>query len=561
LGSGFCDAGQLSKSRTLSVHTAGIVHSAPASAAIRLISAAKSERAASHAWGKQLMRPRGSIVGPLILITIGVLFLARTVVPAFSAFDFFVAYWPYLLIAWGLLQIAEISLRMSRGASIPANGVSAGGWFLVLLICLLGFGLFELHGPESWWRRASFDQGMDWFGEAHEFAVPDQTKTVGKSPHIVIESFRGNAKITGTDISELRLSGHKTVRAMKDGDANRADEATPVQIIQDGGQITVRVNQNGVPRNSRVSTDLELVVPKGSSLEASGQSGDFDVNGLDGDISIASDNAGIRLQDINGNVMVDTRRGDLVRCINVRGNVELKGRSSDLELEKVKGQVTIAGTYSGTITLRELSRPVHVENFHTAVTVQKVNGQITMDRGSFLAENIVGPSQLTTQATDVDVTGFTDALDVTVDKGDVNLRAAKGGLSRVAVRTRSGNIDLALPENANFDLSASTEHGDVENEFGAPLKVESAGRGARLIGAIGAGPNVTLSTDRGTVTVRKSGAGDERVVSREQREHDDRSPSDTDKSDDVPPAPKALQHPKAPAPPAAPSQKLSTVEL
>jgi DUF4097 and DUF4098 domain-containing protein YvlB len=259
--------------------------------------------------------------------------------------------------------------------------------------------------------------------------------------------------------------------------------------------------------------------------------------------------------------MVDTRRGDLVRCINVRGNVELKGRSSDLELEKVKGQVTIAGTYSGTITLRELSRPVHVENFHTAVTVQKVNGQITMDRGSFLAENIVGPSQLTTQATDVDVTGFTDALDVTVDKGDVNLRAAKGGLSRVAVRTRSGNIDLALPENANFDLSASTEHGDVENEFGAPLKVESAGRGARLIGAIGAGPNVTLSTDRGTVTVRKSGAGDERVVSREQREHDDRSPSDTDKSDDVPPAPKALQHPKAPAPPAAPSQKLSTVEL
>ena len=132
------------------------------------------------------MRSRGSIVGPLILITIGVLFLARTVVPAFSAFDFFVAYWPYMLIAWGLLQIAEISLRMSRGAVIPANGVTAGGWFLVLLICLFGFGLFEAHGPETWWRRVSFDQGMDWFGEAHEYGVPDQTKAAGKSPHIVI---------------------------------------------------------------------------------------------------------------------------------------------------------------------------------------------------------------------------------------------------------------------------------------------------------------------------------------------------------------------------------------
>jgi DUF4097 and DUF4098 domain-containing protein YvlB len=504
------------------------------------------------------MRPRGSIVGPLILITIGVLFLARTVAPAFSAFDFFVAYWPYLLIVWGLLQIAEISFRMSRGAPLPGNGVSAGGWFLVLLICLVGFGLFELHGPESWWRRVSFDQGMDWFGEAHEFAVPDQTKTVGKSPRIVIEDFRGNAKITGADTSEIHLSGHKTIRAMKNGDANKADQATPVQITQDGAQVTVRFNQDRARDKTQVNTDLELIVPKGSSLEASGRSGDFDVSGLDGDVSIASDNAGVRLQDINGNVTVDTRRGDLVRCLNVRGNVEVKGRSSDLELEKIKGQVTIAGTYSGTITLRELARPVHVENFHTTVTVQKVNGQITMDRGSFLAEDIIGPSQLTTQATDVDLTGFRDALEVSVDKGDVNLRPAKGGLSRVVVRTRAGNIDLALPESANFDLNASTEHGDVENEFGAPLTVETAGRGARLIGAVGTGPNVTLNTDRGSITVRKSGAGDEKIVNREPAA--ERSPSESG-SEAVPAAPKALQHPKPPVPPAVPSQRLSTVEL
>ena len=48
--------------------------------------------------------------------------------------------------------------------------------------------------------------------------------------------------------------------------------------------------------------------------------------------------------------------------------MEMKGRGSDLELEKIKGQVTIAGTYSGTITLRELSRPVRQ---NSTVTVQK----------------------------------------------------------------------------------------------------------------------------------------------------------------------------------------------
>ena len=112
------------------------------------------------------MRPRGSIVGPLILITIGVVFLLRTVWPGFSVFDVFAVYWPYLLIAWGVLQIIEISVRARSRGPIPRNGITAGGWFLVLLICLVGFTMFEVHGPETWWRRVSFNQGMDWFGEA-----------------------------------------------------------------------------------------------------------------------------------------------------------------------------------------------------------------------------------------------------------------------------------------------------------------------------------------------------------------------------------------------------------
>ena len=504
------------------------------------------------------MRQRGSIVGPLILITIGVLFLARTVIPAFSAFDFFVAYWPYLLIAWGLLQIVEISLRMFRNSPIPANGITAGGWFVVLLVCLLGFGLFEVHGPESWWKRVSFDQGMDWFGEAHEFPVPDQTKNVGKSPRIVVEDFRGNAKITGTDTSEIQLSGHKTIRAMKDGDANRADQATPVQIIENGNQVIIRLNQDRARDNTQVNTDLELTVPKGASVQAAGRAGDFDVSNLDGDVSISSDNAGVRLQNINGSVMVNTSRGDLVRCTNVQGNVELKGRSSDLELEKIRGQVTIAGTYSGTITLRELTRPVHVENFHTTITVQKVNGQITMDRGSFSAENIVGPSQLNTHATDVDMVGFTDALDVTVDKGDVNLKPAKGELARMAVRIRSGNIDLALPPSANFDLKASTEHGDIENDFGPPLKMESAGRGAKLVGAIGSGPNVILDTDRGSITIRKASPGDEKATA---PDHSSDSMADGEGEGSGAAAAKRPRQPAAPTPPSPPNPKVSTVDL
>jgi DUF4097 and DUF4098 domain-containing protein YvlB len=488
------------------------------------------------------VKQRGSIVGPLILITIGVLFLMRTAVPSFSLYDFFASYWPYLLILWGALQILEITVRMLRGVPLPANGITAGGWFLVLVIAAIGFATFEVRDHHGWWRRVGFDQGMDWFGEPHDYPIAEQSKEVGRTPRIVLEAFRGSVKVTGADTTTLKLSGRKTIRAMKDGEAREASGATPVELVDQGNTVVLRCNQQRATGRVRVTTDLELTVPRGATLQASGDSGDFDVTGLNGDVKISSDNAGVRIQDVDGNVSVDTRRGDVVRCTNIKGSVDLRGRSSDVQLEKIAGQVTINGAYSGTITLRALAKPLHLDNFQTTLIVQKVNGQITMDRGSFSAQDIVGPAQLSTHATDVEIAGFTSALQIRVDKGDVSLRPVNTPLSPVTVRTGSGNIDLALPDAAKFDLIASTDRGEIANDFGSPLKKEQAGRGARLAGVVGAGPNLSLNTDRGSITVRK-GSEEESVRNRHST-----SPS-SEAETEVPEAPKPPAPPKdAPRP-------------
>ncbi len=492
------------------------------------------------------MRRRGSIVGPLILITLGIIFLMRTALPSFSAFDFFSMYWPYLLIVWGGLQIVEISFRFSRGGALPGNGVSAGGWLLVLFVSLLGLGLFETRGPHNWWRHVSFDQSMDWFGEAHDFPIAEQTKTVGRSPLIVIENFRGSVKISGSNDNTVRLSGHKTVRSMKDAEAALADRETPVEIVASGGnRVYIRVHQERLPGKVRVSTDLDLTVPKGASFQASGQAGDFDIGNLNGDVRISSDNADVRLQNVAGNVNVDTRHGSLVRCTSIGGDVALKGRSSDVELEKIAGQVTISGSYSGTITLRELAKPLHVDNYRTTISAAKVNGQITMDRNSFSAKDLVGPAQLSTQTTDVEVAGFTDALQVSVGKGDISLRPSTAtALAQMSIRTGSGNIDLALPDSAKFELAATTDRGEIENEYGEPLKLQAAGRGARLLGITGVGPNLNLTTDRGTIVVRKTSQDENQSEAANQEEH---APQ---------PAP-AKPSPRLPALPKAPISSLN----
>jgi DUF4097 and DUF4098 domain-containing protein YvlB len=345
---------------------------------------------------------------------------------------------------------------------------------------------------------------MDWFGEPHDYDVTEQTKEVGRNPRIVIEAFRGSVRVVGSNTTALKVTGRKTVRAMKAGDAAEANRETPVEISMDGNTVTIRCNQRKASGKVRINTDLELAVPHGATFQATGEAGDFDVTGLDGDINISSDNAGVRVQDAAGSVSINTRRGDVIRCINVKGNVDLKGRSSDVQLEKITGQVTVNGSYSGTLTFRALAKPLHVDNFQATLGVQKVNGQITMDRGSFSAQDIVGPSQLSMHATDVEIAGFINPLEVRVDKGDISIEPANGSLYPLNARTGSGNIDLALPETAKFELVASTDRGDIANDFGEALKKEQNGRGQKLVGVVGvSGPSINLTTDRGTITIRK----------------------------------------------------------
>jgi len=85
----------------------------------------------------------------------------------------------------------------------------------------------------------------------------------------------------------------------------------------------------------------------------------------------------------------------------------------------------------------------------------------------------------------------------------VDLRPKDTPLARINARSRSGDIQIALPKEARFQLKAETKRGEAQNEFGPALKVETENQGAVLSGAVGKGPEITLLTQRGTVTVRK----------------------------------------------------------
>lgn len=452
------------------------------------------------------MRPRNSVTGPLILILIGVLFLVHALSPSFPIGEWLARYWPLLLILWGVIELIEISIRALSSRPVPVNGISGAGWFLVILICIAGLAAYGWQHQGTWWRHVTWERGVEAFGEAHDYSFTPLQREAGVAPRLVLENFRGDAKIVGTDSNEVTVSGHKSIRAFESVDADRANARTPVEVVNRGNSVVIRCNQDKADSRTPVTTDLEISVPKGASVEVTGQSGDFDISSISGDVDISTDDGGVRLQDIGGNVKIDTRRSDLIRCENVNGNVDLRGHGDDVELTKIAGQVTVNGDYTGNVSLRDLAKAVRVESMRTELNVERVPGQIQLERGSLNVQNVVGPVRLTTRATDVSLDGFSNGLDLTVDKGDVDLRPGPAPLGKITVHTRSGDIELALPQSAQFAITASTDHGQIDNEFGEPLKEHTEGSGARLEGNIGAGPDLNLTTDRGTITVRKATA-------------------------------------------------------
>jgi DUF4097 and DUF4098 domain-containing protein YvlB len=452
---------------------------------------------------------RGSLVGPLLLIGIGALFLARNIFPEIQLLDYLARFWPLLLVTWGVLRLGEILVWMATSQPLPARGVSGGEWILVIFLCLFGASLHAVRGFSSWLPRNGIELGgLEVFGQSFEYPVAGEAAT-SKAPKIVIDSFRGNARITGADVQTVKVTGRNTVRSMDQASAERANREAGFEVSGDASQVEIKTNQNRVSGSLRITADLDITVPKGSSITARGRGGDFDIHGITGSVDIDSDNASVRLEDIGGDVRAELRGSDLVRALNVQGGLELKGRGSDIDLQNIQGAVSVNGNFSGVTQFHNLAKPLRLVTTYSEFNVEKLPGDVRLTLGDLSASNLIGPVRFTSMRSwDIRFSGFTNSLEINKEGGDIDLRPGSLPLAKMDVRTRSGHIELALPAGAKYDLNATTNQGEISNDFGAPLTMEpNRRRGHSLRGSNG-GPAVNLTTDRGDIVVRGSVASD-----------------------------------------------------
>ncbi len=442
------------------------------------------------------MRQR-SLTGPLMLLIVGGLFLWRNLHPETPVFEIISQYWPFLLIGWGVLRLIEVTLwRPDR-----VSGFTGGEVALVIIICIAGSMLWSArqHGIR-------FDsRGLAWWGSSYDYPV-DAKAPLANAKKIVFENPRGSIKVSGADTTDVTITGQKSIRAYARPDADHTNGATPLEVVPQGDRLLIRTNQDHAPDSQSISDDLEVTVPRGVSVEARWHNGDYEVHDVTGDLELTSDRGDVRVSRVDGNVRLDIVRSELIRAIDVKGRMDIQGRGSDVELENIGGQVTINGSFTGSLDFKKLAKPLLFEGTrNTELSVQAVPGHISINLSEFNGNDLVGPIRLVGNSRDIRMEQFTQSLELENQRGDVELHPGKLPMPSIEARTGSGRLELVLPAAANFQLDATAEHGEALNDFGGGLQQDSNGRTATLRGKVGNGPMMHITSSRGSIAVRKEG--------------------------------------------------------
>jgi Putative adhesin/Domain of unknown function (DUF5668) len=443
-------------------------------------------------------RPR-SIFGPLVLITIGILFLLHTmgVISSHSFRAWMAHYWPLLLIFWGVAKLAEHMWARHRGEPTPRLG--AGGIVFLIFFIMIGMGASEtanwnLHGmPDEFGIDPDWGNWMDNRYEFNDtFAQPMEGATT-----IKVLSAQGDINVTVSEDNQIHTVLHKVVRSDSQESANRLNESTRPKFTQQGSLWLMDLT-SGDFENTRF--DLDLQVPRQIAVSMATRRGNLTVTQRDGNVELTTDRGNLTAEGVKGTTLLHVHNGS-VNVKDVTGNVQVDGEVEDGTIADVTGTLDFNAGYSS-VDLSHITQQVRLKSVRTDLQLAKLDGELSMGHGDIRADSIVGPVKLNTHSNEVHLENVSGEIEVENRNGLVELQP-KAPLGNITINNVRGGIQLDLPQNANFRLDAQSSNGNIDvTDFS--LNVDNRSQDATARGSVGkGGPDIHLRSDRGTIQIRK----------------------------------------------------------
>jgi hypothetical protein len=324
---------------------------------------------------------------------------------------------------------------------------------MVLVVFFLALGL----SPNSSMAKEKYEEKFE------------KTVSLAKDGKVYLKNLSGDIDVKTWDRSEVKIDAVKISKHSSMDKAKEYAGLVTIEVIEEGSTLSIvtKYPKNG-PKNMSVSVDFNLTIPSGATA---------DINSVSGDLTLA---------DIGGAAKAET----------VSWNVTLEKVDGTLKAKTTSGNVIVMGAAKGAYC-KSVSGSVRVDDVIGDAELHTVSGTIKAGsvKGSITAENTSG---------DVKLTDVTDAKMIKAKtlSGDVDYAGVVYSDGSYNFRSHSGDVNLAIPSNAAFDLEAQTFSGSIESDFEITLVGKISKK--ELKGSVnGGGATLEIKTFSGDVHLKK----------------------------------------------------------
>ena len=435
---------------------------------------------------------RLSIFSGVLWIVIGGLLLANNLVANLRIWDLFWNYWPVLLILLGVAKLFDHFASQRSGAP-PARLLSGGEIFLIILLLIVGgsVGTIRRIGDD----HPDIDIRFPW-DNTYTFSEELSKEAVAGRP-VRIDIPRGSITVVADETSQIRVLVNKRARGVDEEQAKERAKDSGIEIVEMDNTFVIRRRAGS---ESFVRFDVEVRLPKKSTLTARTERGSANIQGIEGDLKVDA-NGSIEIRNVKGNVEAKVDGDALI--IGASGDVRVDGDCRHIEIADVTGGAAIRCGFRGRATLRNIAKHVYFKSVRTEFQAGTLPGRMVIGEGDLEVSDAPKDVTLITQHYDILLDNVAGQIRVENRNGDVEVRMPKAPTAEISITNQRGGIDLVLPSNSAFEVSATSDRGDLETDFDS-LTVNERNREKRMEGKVGAGgPKIRLSSTYDDVRLRK----------------------------------------------------------
>jgi len=438
----------------------------------------------------------GGLFSGLVLISVGILLLLHNY-GRLDLHDFFVRWWPLIIIFWGAVKLYERTAGSrfggSDGGRVTGNeiGLVVGVVALVAIVALAGR------------TRDKLGQVVD-VGDTYTYDIDVTPKKIPANARVVVHNGRGDISVRGSDGQEIRVTAKKTVKSWSETEAARIADRINVGIEQNGDGYEVRPSGFDLS-NSKIGVDLEVTVPKKSVLSVKTDRGDVTVSGISGDVVITDMLGDVDVRGTAGDVNVEMRKGD-AKVSGTKGDVKISGKGGEIEANDTAGSLTVEGEFYGPIRADKAVKGVRMVSSKTDLTLSALAGHFEVGSGNMDIVDAPGNLSLRTRDAEINVENPGGKVMIDNRNASIGVRFSSAPKEDVQITNSSSEIALTVPGSASFEIVADCRNCEISSEFPGMGASKTESGDSHLAGKYGngKGPKITLKTSYGNISLRRT---------------------------------------------------------